>query len=189
MIRSSVWRYAGLQLNLTAVPAGTYQVFLYVWEDNKAETYSVLLEGKVVQANYNSGPAGSWQRLGPFQAGITDGTISLSTTGGAANFSGVEVWRVPTAARTTAGVETENAALHLYPNPVRDRLTVALPFPAEAVRSTAVRNAAGAVYLKDAHVVAGPQGLQLDVAALPAGLYLLRIDAGTGSRVVRFVKQ
>jgi hypothetical protein len=127
--------------------------------------------------------------LGPFQASITDGTISLSTTGGAANFSGVEVWRVPTAARTTAGVETENAALHLYPNPVRDRLTVALPFPAEAVRSTAVRNAAGAVYLKDAHVVAGPQGLQLDVAALPAGLYLLRIDAGTGSRVVRFVKQ
>jgi hypothetical protein len=91
MIRSSVWRYTNLQLNLTAVPAGTYQVYLYVWEDNNAEMFSILLEGKTVVSNYNSGYGGSWQKLGPFQANITDGTINLSTTGGAANFSGVEV--------------------------------------------------------------------------------------------------
>jgi hypothetical protein len=46
MIRSSVWRYTNLQLNLTSVPAGTYKVYLYVWEDNNPQTFSVSLEGK-----------------------------------------------------------------------------------------------------------------------------------------------
>ncbi len=143
-----------------------------------------------MQANYQSGAAGTWRKLGPFEVGITDGTISLSTTGGAVNFSGVEVWRVTSpAARTTGGTETEHPAVRLHPNPVRDRLTVELPFPADLVEATAITDAAGAVRLKDAHAAAGARGLHLNVAALPAGLYLLRIDAGAESRVTRFVKR
>jgi hypothetical protein len=31
MIRSSIWRHTGLELNVTQVDNGTYQVYLYVW--------------------------------------------------------------------------------------------------------------------------------------------------------------
>src|SRR4030095_3220953 len=54
MIRSYVWGNT-VTLNMTAVPSGNYQVWLYVWEDNFAETYSISLEGSVVLSNYNSG--------------------------------------------------------------------------------------------------------------------------------------
>ena len=82
MIRSSIYG-ENIALAVGAVPAGIYQVWLYVWEDNNAEVYSVSVEGSVVQPNYNSGPAGTWSRLGPFQANITDGAINVSATGGA----------------------------------------------------------------------------------------------------------
>ena len=77
---------------MTAVPAGSYQVWLYVWEDNSPETYSISLEGSVVLANFNSGTAGTWRKLGPYPVNITDGAINVSSSGGHANFSGMEVW-------------------------------------------------------------------------------------------------
>ena len=83
-----------MTLAVSAVPAGTYRVWLYVWEDNGADVYTLSLEGSVVQSNYNSGPAGTWRKLGPFQTNITDGTINISTAGGAANLSGLEIWSV-----------------------------------------------------------------------------------------------
>lgn len=92
MIRSSVWSTAAA-VTLSAVPSDTYSVYLYVWEDNSPETFSVSLEGQVVQASYNSGAAGSWARLGPWTRTITDGTINVTTSGGAANLSGIEVYR------------------------------------------------------------------------------------------------
>ncbi len=97
MIRSYISRNNGLALNIPIPQAdnGTYQVYLYVWENDSPETFSILLEGQVVESNYNSGPAGTWKRLGPYQATIADNSIDLTTTGGTANFSGVELWRVP----------------------------------------------------------------------------------------------
>jgi ELWxxDGT repeat protein len=194
MIRSSVWRYTNLQLNLTSVPAGTYQVYLYVWEDNNPETFSILLEGKTVVSNYNSGYRGYWQRLGPFQTSITDGTINLSTTGGAANFSGVEVWRVNTdaataPARVAPAGETEAFSVNLYPNPVQDRLSVKLPFPASQVRGTSVADAAGKPRLLNAHAVTGASELELRTGGLQPGFYLLRLDTERGFKVVKFIKQ
>jgi chitinase len=95
MIRSSVFgSQAGLAISNLA--SGTYSVYLYVWEDNNAETFSITLEGRTVQSNYNSGAAGHWDRLGPFTAAVTDGTINVGTTGGTANLSGIEIWKVPT---------------------------------------------------------------------------------------------
>jgi glucose/arabinose dehydrogenase len=91
MIRSSVYGNT-ITANMTAVPAGSYQVYLYVWEDNEAQIYSVSLEGAVVLANFNSGPAGTWTKLGPFAVTINDGAINLSTSGGHCNLSGIEVW-------------------------------------------------------------------------------------------------
>lgn len=92
MIRSSIWSTAAA-VRLQSVPSGTYTVYLYTWEDNAAETFSISLEGSLVQANYNSGAAGTWRRLGPWTVNVTDGTLDLTTSGGAANLSGIEVHR------------------------------------------------------------------------------------------------
>ena len=107
MIRSSVWG-STVSLNMTAVPSGSYLVWLYVWEDNNPETYSISVEGSVVLSNYNSGSAGTWRKLGPYSANITDGAINVSSSGGHANFSGIEVWTGTSgaAARTSAIART-----------------------------------------------------------------------------------
>ena len=92
MIRSSMYGN-NPSLAISGIASGTYSVYLYVWEDNNAETFSINLEGQTVQSNYNSGAAGHWDRLGPFTANITDGTINVATSGGMANLSGIEIWK------------------------------------------------------------------------------------------------
>jgi hypothetical protein len=92
MLRSS--RYGGNRVELSDVPAGEYTVFLYVWEDNNEETYSIALNGQPVVTNYRSGTAGHWERLGPWRTRATaDAKLIVTSQGGAANFSGIEVWR------------------------------------------------------------------------------------------------
>ena len=91
MIRSSRWG-GDVSVELTSIPAGTYQVLLYVWEDNDPETYSIFLNDQVVQERFNSAKAGSWNRLGPWRVEPRDGAIRLTARGGAANLSGIEVW-------------------------------------------------------------------------------------------------
>ncbi|WP_417747209.1 PSD1 and planctomycete cytochrome C domain-containing protein [Rosistilla oblonga] len=91
MIRSSRWN--GNRVLLKNLPNETFTVFLYVWEDNRGETFDISLDGKTVVAQFSSGAAGHWQRLGPWYVDVTKGTIELTSRGGAANFSGVELWR------------------------------------------------------------------------------------------------
>ena len=92
MIRSSRW---GGSVNMTFanIPKGTYQVFLYVWEDNNSETFSIRLDDREVLRDFASGGAGSWKKLGPWQVSSDSGAIQLTTQGGAANLSGVEIWK------------------------------------------------------------------------------------------------
>jgi hypothetical protein len=92
MIRCSRWA-RNLTASFSNLTNGQYQVYLYVWEDNAAQTYSIAIEGSVVQANYNSGAAGNWARLGPYNVNLTDGQLDITTSGGDANFSGIELWR------------------------------------------------------------------------------------------------
>ena len=91
MIRSSIWGNT-VNVNVTAVPNGSYDVYVYVWEDNFTQAYSISLEGTVVLPVYNSGPGGTWSKLGPFRANISDGAINVSANGGHACLSGVEIW-------------------------------------------------------------------------------------------------
>lgn len=91
MIRSSRWGRE-LEVELLDVPPGDYQVFLYVWEDNNSETFSVSVNDKLEVKAFASGAAGSWRRLGPWLTRPDSGTIRVSARGGDANFSGVEVW-------------------------------------------------------------------------------------------------
>lgn len=110
VIRSSVWS-RNLNVRMTAVPNGTYEVYLYVWEDNFATTYSLALNGQTVAANRNSGAAGSWAKVGPFVTNVTDGTIAVTSTGGDANLSGIEVHSKP-ANRTASTIAAANGAGH-----------------------------------------------------------------------------
>lgn len=91
MIRSSRWGNT-IEVELREVPSAVYQVFLYVWEDNDSETYSISVNGKLVVADFRSGTAGQWKRLGPWRTTVRNGTLTVSAQGGAANLSGLEVW-------------------------------------------------------------------------------------------------
>jgi len=92
MIHSFRWnRRANIMLR--SVPRGEYAVYAYVWEDNNPETFSVSLKGRQVARDYYSGHEGEWRRLGPWMVTVSDGTIEITSSGGAANFSGIEVWR------------------------------------------------------------------------------------------------
>jgi hypothetical protein len=93
MIRSSAFARGSTWVKLEKVPAGTYQVFLYIWEDNDPQTMDLFVQGKEVLKGYNSGAAGHWDRLGPWTALVTNGTLQIHSTGGDANFSGIEVWK------------------------------------------------------------------------------------------------
>ncbi|MEX0713597.1 MAG: DUF1549 domain-containing protein, partial [Pirellulales bacterium] len=94
MIRSSIWSPAGRnRVVFSNLPADEYEVYLYVWEDNDPQTYSVFLQSHAVLENHNSGTAGHWHKLGPWSATVSDGVLELASSGGHANFSGIELWR------------------------------------------------------------------------------------------------
>jgi len=75
------------------VPRDKYVVYAYLCEDNNPETFSISLQGMVVAREYYSGQEGQWRRLGPWVTTVVDGVISISSSGGAANFSGIEIWQ------------------------------------------------------------------------------------------------
>jgi hypothetical protein len=83
-----------LQVRFEDLPAGTCAVFAYIFEDNHSETLFFAVEGRVVERNYASGEAGQWCRLGRWIAHISDGTLNLTSRGGAANLSGIERWKL-----------------------------------------------------------------------------------------------
>jgi hypothetical protein len=124
---------------------------------------------------------------------VTDGVLNLFFSKGTADnplVSAIEVVPVATAARLAETAETpETGQIILYPNPVRDRFTVTLPFAATQVRGTAVTNAAGKVYLHNAHRESGEREIQVSAGTLPKGLYLLRLDTEEGYRVIKFARQ
>jgi hypothetical protein len=93
MLRSSLWRPDGQnRLRVEGLPAGSCTVFLYVWEDNRSETFDVALQGNPVAGGVVSGAAGSWQRLGPWTTETRQGAVELTGRGGHANWSGLEIW-------------------------------------------------------------------------------------------------
>ena len=92
MIRSSRWGDK-IDVSFSKVPAGKYQVFLYVWEDNQSERFTLLVNDAVVVENFVSGSAGTWKKLGPWLCESVGGKLKVSARGGAANLSGIELWK------------------------------------------------------------------------------------------------
>ncbi|WP_342298153.1 InlB B-repeat-containing protein [Hymenobacter segetis] len=106
MIRAAVFG-PNLSVTLSAVPAGTYQAYLYVWEDNNPEVINLSLNGQSVRANYSTGPAGTWARLGPYNVTLAaTGSVAFTSTGGWPNFSGVELWQQTGGTPTTYTLTT-----------------------------------------------------------------------------------
>jgi hypothetical protein len=91
MIRSSVWG-DDARIIVSGLGNKVVRVFVYIWEDNDSERFDLLLNDRVVARGVESGGAGNWKRLGPFAVQRADGTITLSSQGGAANLSGIEIW-------------------------------------------------------------------------------------------------
>ena len=91
MVQSFRWDRAA-RLRVANVPKGRYAVYAYVWEETSPETIHVSLNGKVVAGGVHTGTAGEWQRLGPWYVDVPKGTIEITSKGGAANFSGIEIW-------------------------------------------------------------------------------------------------
>ncbi len=93
MLRQCVFG-PSLSVTLSAVPAGTYQAYLYVWEDSGPEIINLSLNGQARLTSYSTGPAGTWARLGPYSVTlVATGTVQFASTGGWPNFSGMELWQ------------------------------------------------------------------------------------------------
>jgi hypothetical protein len=102
---------------MSAVPNGTYQVYLYTWldwADPNPPSYSFYLNGTLAQT-YQSGPSGRWDKLGPFTVNVTAGTLTVTTSGGVANFSGIEVYSVGGGAPAASATMTPSATRTMTP--------------------------------------------------------------------------
>ncbi|GAA3995360.1 hypothetical protein GCM10022408_02250 [Hymenobacter fastidiosus] len=183
MIRSSVYTNA-LKFEMNSVPNGSYDVYVYVWEDNNAETFSLAVNGQTVQSNYNSGSAGTWKKMGPYAANVTNGLISITSTGGTINFSGVEVWRKSTGTASTnltapATTAKSTASATPYLNPVVTGLGLPVAIPQAEIVPVAMLQQGGATVLPSALPFGqGVSTKNLVVNQLPAEQYFLKFPGG-----------
>ena len=125
MIRSSAWGDK-VDIEFSAVPDGPYQIAVYVWEDNNNERFNVLVNGKTVAEDFDSGTAGYWKRLGPFPTRADRGKIVVSARAGshgAANLSGVEIWSgegaIPSLATAQFAGEPTSEQLEFFEKRIR----------------------------------------------------------------------
>ncbi|MGC3947685.1 MAG: PQQ-dependent sugar dehydrogenase [Chryseolinea sp.] len=202
MIRSSIWYQPNVTVN--AVPNGNYQIFLYVWEDNAAVTYSILVENSVVQSNYNSGGTGVWRKLGPYTTAITDGNINVRSTGIEANFSGIEIWRTgqgssnqrialsqsPADMIYQAPDEETSFDLQFYPNPFSTHATILYSAGEAGPMSIAMYDIRGVkVWSTEKSVEKGYKGyVEMETSNFQYGVYVLELINGRNVKRQKIVR-
>lgn len=76
-------------------------------------------------------------------------------------------------------VAMQSVSLQLYPNPATDRLMLSADMPVQRVQ----------VFDMTGRMVISSTGTELDVSALPAGLYMLRAMGETGVGSKKFIKK
>jgi hypothetical protein len=98
-------------------------------------------------------------------------------------------FRPATALATTASLPAESVSV--YPNPARERFTVVLPGLAQAstVRAELLNGLGQVVRRQTAALPATGTQLTIEAAGLAAGVYTLRLQAGTTSLAKRLVVQ
>ncbi len=142
MIRSSVWS-RNLTINIANVPNGQYNAYVYNWEDNNSATFTLTVEN-AAGIPVTSGSAGSWRRVGPIGITLTDGSVTVRTSGGDANISGIELYQLsvvntptptitltPTATPTPTDIPTPTATEAPTPTPTEVPPPTSTPTPTE----------------------------------------------------------
>ena len=92
MIRTARYRSTSMSVSMADVANSSYDVFVTVFEDNNPVVFDLALEGRQVLAGHSSGPAGTWQRLGPYRVTVADAKLDLVTSKGAVNVAGLELF-------------------------------------------------------------------------------------------------
>ena len=148
---------------LGAVPAASYAVYVYIWENNSPETTNVLVEGAVVRS------------------------------GGNVNVSGIEVWRLnapavgavspmPTATPTTVTIVTASidpVTFTASPNHFDTALRVNSQVKEPETADVALFDAVGTAVLRQKILLDAQSVLTLATNDLPKGLYTLKILSGS----------
>ena len=106
MLRTYRWNH-DVQFSLTSVPTGSYNVYVWTFEPNAPLNASLSIEQNTFLSNYSTGPAGHWDRLGPFPVTVADGNIQVQflciVPTDASFLSGVEVWQSSAPLQPPAG--------------------------------------------------------------------------------------
>lgn len=78
MLNSAVWSQSGFSFS-QALPSGSYEVYLWVFENHQANyrSFDVRLEGATVASGIGTLPYLRWQRYGPYAASVSDGALSV----------------------------------------------------------------------------------------------------------------
>jgi uncharacterized Ntn-hydrolase superfamily protein len=91
---------------------------------------------------------------------------------------------VKNCAATSAALQNSLQAMRIYPNPAQDRLQVLFPAAAADAAQFEILDAVGRTLRRSD----GPTGTVLEIGDLPAGMYMLRVQAGEAVAVRPFVK-
>lgn len=200
MVRSAIWRLSdanNVSFSVKEVPAGIYETFVYVWEDNNATSFDFFLEGSKV-GEYSSGNGGSWKRISLGEKYITDGAIDVRAVGGDVLLSGIEIWKISgtssarLASPEAAFDESEESSLKVYPNPFVEEVTLELSqkeMNAMNLSVSILDYSGHKVKSEEVMISSGQSDIQLtSLGALESGTYLVEIKSETSQRVVRVIK-
>lgn len=77
----------------------------------------------------------------------------------------------------------------VYPNPAKDQLNLSVMSPVNGKATITVSDATGKVVIQlSKTLITGDNNLNINVGALPTGLYYIRLIAGTASKTTQFIK-
>jgi hypothetical protein len=90
VLRTAVRVEGSGRIVLAGVPSGMYRVFLYVRDSTSP--FAVALQGAPAGQDLAGQAAGEWRRLGPWDAEVRDGALTLEVSGAAVQLCAIEVW-------------------------------------------------------------------------------------------------
>ena len=183
------------------VSNGSYTVRLHFAEHNKSAAgqriFDVSIEGVKRLDRFDVfAAAGGANRaiVREFTTTVADGNVTIDFIRQLdnANVNAIEIIPVSTARVTltgTVGAEFNSyLEVKVFPNPTGGKFRVDLPGVDLAKVTTRLADAAGNVWLRNGHLVAGEHTLELDISHLKPGVYLLEVQAGNQRRTVRVMK-
>jgi hypothetical protein len=128
---------------------------------------------------------GNWDKIGPLAVTVTNGTIQLTSTGGEANISGVEIWTTPSVTpSTTSGnlIAKNTVSNQTFPNPFEDVVTIETQLKEPETMNVALFNQVGRlIQRRNMSFGAGIAQSRIDMSSLnlPSGRYYLMFMSGS----------